>query len=677
LFLLDCIMIGKIFTVVFIVLAPCAFAQTFVQDSLLSILKTNPQEDIAFAAYQKLGELSTSVNPHQATVYFLKALSLPLRSEYSKEFTQCYQSLGDLYHTFGLYDSSVLMHRNAFFLAQKFQYKKEMGLALQGIGLGFLRLQNADSARFYFNQALPLFIELKEPILEGQTYILLGNVSLNENDYPQSLSLFIKAANFLEHSDPVGLARAYVNIANIENILDEQEKALEYSQRALKLALKNNSQAIVAYAHGLRGRVFRKLKKQNEALTEYQQAISLYRQMADVRNESEIAHSIGNIYFDRGGYKEASTYYYLSLRLSKRINNSRMIAHSYSALGNTFYSLKNYARSLAYIDSSLVFSRLSKSPYLEMDAYELMSGVYESQKKYEQALYFLQKFSTIKDSITQAENKTATQELEAKYANSKKQNEIELLQKDQLLKNISLKQSRTLEIALGLLFVLLVVIGVLMFNQQKMINRSKRQMEIEKIRNQIARDLHDDMGSTLSSITIFSQLGAKEENNPTLIKYFQRISEHSSKMMENMADMVWSINPDNDSFQKTVAKMKEFSSEILEPKNIGYQFEVEESLHNILLHSVKRKNLYLIFKEAVNNAAKYSGGNFIHINFQRKENELFLSVRDNGKGFDPVKKSMGNGLGNMKERASSMNGRVNIISSPGEGVAVEVRVALT
>src|SRR5690606_20109520 len=144
--------------------------------------------------------------------------------------------------------------------------------------------------------------------------------------------------------------------------------------------------------------------------------------------------------------------------------------------------------------------------------------------------------------------------------------------------------------------------------------------------------LHDDIGSTLSSINIISQMALKEANGST--SHFQRIAQHSSRMMESMSDIVWSINPNNDSLEQVVSKMKEFAAEILDPLDIHYTFTGEENLQNIKLDVSTRKNLFLIFKEAINNAAKYSSAEAIKIHFKKENGSLSLSIRDNGNGFD-------------------------------------------
>lgn len=197
----------------------------------------------------------------------------------------------------------------------------------------------------------------------------------------------------------------------------------------------------------------------------------------------------------------------------------------------------------------------------------------------------------------------------------------------------------------------------------------------ETIRSKVARDLHDDIGSTLSSINIMSQLAIREQGNTS--QHLNKIAENSLRMMENMSDIVWSINPKNDSLEQVVFKMKEFAAEILEPKNIEYTFHIENNIQELKLDVEKRKNIFLIFKEAVNNAAKYSEGNTVTISFVVRHNRLHLSIEDNGKGFELVTPARGNGLKNMVDRAKSMNGKMVQTSKPGAGTLIQLEVPIT
>jgi len=657
---------------------PCFPQQTSI-DSLISIVRQKKGDAQTFGALKKLGNLIEKQDPTRGIAYYRHALEFPFRSSYSKDFITVCLDLANLYHTRGRYDSSFLLGRQALTLAHRVSFEREVGLANQVIGLNFLRTSYYDSARYHFNQALRTFADLKESSLEASTYVSLGNVFLDEGSYPESLNHFIKAANLFEGpaNDSTGLARAWLNIANIQNILGQYEKALDYVQRAMVIVQRKKNEAHLAYCYNLSGRIFRQLKRLDDAVGAYENALAIYRQREDIRNQAEVIFAIGNIFSDKDQYVKAISSYKKSLLLAKKIEAPSLLTYTFSAMGQSYFQLKNYSVALSYIDSSMAVARAIKNKYLVMDAYGAKSDIFSAQKKFDQAFLYLEKYAALKDSVTADENREAAADLEAKYESTKKNAEIGLLQKDRELQMVSLKQSRTVQTALIVAFLFLIVIGLLVFSRNKMIHHARRQMEIEKVRDQIARDLHDDIGSTLSSINLISQVALQEKSLDLQSNYFQRISDQSSKMMESMSDMVWSINPDNDTFQKTLAKMKEFSDEILEPKNIEYRFEVDESLNEIALDVAKRKNLFLVFKEAINNAAKYSEGSFISIIILQAVNELLLKISDNGKGFDASNPASGNGLRNMRARASEINAQLEVQSSVGAGTSLVLSMPLT
>ncbi|RPD48913.1 hypothetical protein DRJ53_09645 [Paracnuella aquatica] len=206
--------------------------------------------------------------------------------------------------------------------------------------------------------------------------------------------------------------------------------------------------------------------------------------------------------------------------------------------------------------------------------------------------------------------------------------------------------------------------------------RVNRLLAVEKLRNRVARDLHDDMGSTLSTINILSSM-AKTKMSTDAVKtteYLSKISDNSQRMMEAMDDIVWSIKPSNDSMQRITARMREFATNVLEAKDIELQFSVSEEVHDVKLNMEARRDLFLVFKEAVNNAAKYSKADQVSVCVELHKRALVLTVQDNGRGFDVASADGGNGLGNMQKRADAMNGRVRIVSQPGEGTKVTVLV---
>ena len=201
-----------------------------------------------------------------------------------------------------------------------------------------------------------------------------------------------------------------------------------------------------------------------------------------------------------------------------------------------------------------------------------------------------------------------------------------------------------------------------------------RQFVEEDLRKKIARDLHDDMGSTLSSINIISKVALQQHDMADKVKnYLASIKDYSLNMMENMSDMVWAINPQNDNMDSLVSKMKEWAAEICESREIALHFETPDSFDNLQIDAEKRKHLFLIFKEALNNAVKYSKCQHINITIsQQGINNIAVSIHDDGVGFSMENHKKGNGLANMKTRAAQLNATINIHAIQGQGTIVEL-----
>ncbi len=147
--------------------------------------------------------------------------------------------------------------------------------------------------------------------------------------------------------------------------------------------------------------------------------------------------------------------------------------------------------------------------------------------------------------------------------------------------------------------------------------------------------------------------------------------------MEAMDDIVWSINPMNDSMQRITARMREFATGVLEARNIRFSFRVDEEVAELKLNMEERRDLFLVFKEAVNNLAKYSQCKNAQIELRVNKHNLQMMIRDDGIGFDPELTDSGNGLNNMRKRAQSLEGRLVIESSADESSTVLLEVPLT
>lgn len=221
---------------------------------------------------------------------------------------------------------------------------------------------------------------------------------------------------------------------------------------------------------------------------------------------------------------------------------------------------------------------------------------------------------------------------------------------------------------------LLTIIALIAYSMHRL--RIKRILAVEKIRNRVARDLHDDMGSTLSTINILSSM-AKAKLNSDIVKtgeFINKISDNSQRMMEVMDDIVWAIKPANDTMQKVVGRMREFATSVFEAKDIEFDFVVDETVYDTKIDIEARRDFFLIFKEAVNNATKYSKCAKATVQVFIQNNKLMLLVQDNGIGFDVNTADGGNGLGNMYKRADVLKAKLDIVSKLSEGTTITLAV---
>jgi signal transduction histidine kinase len=200
--------------------------------------------------------------------------------------------------------------------------------------------------------------------------------------------------------------------------------------------------------------------------------------------------------------------------------------------------------------------------------------------------------------------------------------------------------------------------------------RLQQVLRFQNIRNRIASDLHDDIGSTLNSISVYSEVA---RNDPDKRNYsLNMIGESSRKVIDAMSDIVWTINPDNDSFEKIILRMRSFAYNLFRAKNIEFNFRADESLNHLKLSLEKRRNFYLIFKETINNLIKYSKAKRVQISLVHNSHSVILLIRDDGIGFNASQNFNGNGLANIRKRAKEMNAQIDIESGEGFGTSVQL-----
>ena len=198
-----------------------------------------------------------------------------------------------------------------------------------------------------------------------------------------------------------------------------------------------------------------------------------------------------------------------------------------------------------------------------------------------------------------------------------------------------------------------------------------------RIRNQISRDLHDELGANVSSIHIMANMLQTNPDSPQAKTALQNISRYSVQISDTINDIIWNINPQFDSVEELIKRMTRYASETIEGTPIEYDLNLPKNSTAFRLDNRTKYHLYLIFKESVNNAVKHSKATRIEIDFQLNGRQFGFYVRDNGSGFDLKAPARGNGIHNLQSRSKEIGAAIFISASPGKGTLVELIIQLT
>lgn len=201
--------------------------------------------------------------------------------------------------------------------------------------------------------------------------------------------------------------------------------------------------------------------------------------------------------------------------------------------------------------------------------------------------------------------------------------------------------------------------------------------EREMIRKRTARDFHDEAGSYITKISLISEMGKRKLNDPTQMdSLFSKLDANIEALRSGMKDFIWVIDPSNDSLYNTLVHIKKYILDAIDMTDISLNMSVDQSqFESINLNGEQRRQLFLIFKEIVNNSVKHSNCSRIFVDAEVSgKNEILIKIGDNGKGFQPGNKSdSGFGLRNIESRASKLKATLNIESAPGKGTLFKIQ----
>ena len=214
---------------------------------------------------------------------------------------------------------------------------------------------------------------------------------------------------------------------------------------------------------------------------------------------------------------------------------------------------------------------------------------------------------------------------------------------------------------------------------QLQLQRAEQQSALERERARIAQDLHDDLGSSLTRLSLLSGLIKADKDNPEQVEaHAGKLAESADQTVRALEEIVWAVRPGSDTLQSLVEYIAHFANELFEGNATRCRLDLPHDLPALPLPPDVRHNIFLIVKEALTNSLKHAGAGEVLVLAKVSADTLEISVQDNGKGFDmsPPAESRRNGMGNMRRRAEAIGGRLELQSAPGTGTTVRLVVNL-
>lgn len=613
-----------------VVMSNSITAQTVSTDSLLAVLQQSKKEDtVKVNVYHALSRAFRFTDPATAIMYGKQGIVLAKKLNFDSGVAGCYLNVSTAYNYSGKPDTALLYLDTALHYARKVNEPNRLGLAY---------LNRADYQRQLVN--------FSQSLKDCDTALYYADLANNDD------------------------VRARVNqtFAAVYTQQDLYNQAIPYFDRAIVLYRKVGNLRMTASVYSNMGLLYKGMHDYSKAEEATLKAIHITDSLKDITNLSIFTGNLSDVYFQLGKYTEALRYADKAMDYAVLHQNEPLMGTAGMLQANVYIKQKRFKEAIQVVERASVFFKEDEDGDRLSIAYDLLAEAYAQSGNYEKGFAYMKMSRQLDDSLAKLQYDGEIASMQTKFRVNEKDQQILLLAKEKELQQQRLRQQRIILVA-SIIASLLVLIGIaLAVNRYRL----RQQMKELQFRNQVAADLHDEVGSSLSSIHMLSQMASQETSGGMNIQQdiLSRMSSNAKETMDKMGDIVWMIKPGESESGNLVQRIERFAYDMGAGKNVAVSLQLQE-LQKIKLSIEQRKNLYLIFKEAMNNAVKYSGAKTIHVAAEKQGKEVILSVKDDGKGFDSQVVNKGNGLDNMHHRAKETGGWLRIESAAGKGTTVK------
>ncbi|SDH98138.1 ATP-binding protein [Winogradskyella thalassocola] len=565
----------------------------------------------------------------------------------------------------------------------------EYARAKNGLGLIYRDLGEFEKAIAYANAAMSIS---KDSLLTASALNNIGRSKRQLGLYEDALTYYLQALDIYDDlNKKEEEATVTNNIGLVYSYLGINDKAIEYHLKAKTAFEALNNKKGISEVYNNIAIIYANDGDLEKALDYFKYSLAIEVDLDDKKGMAESANNVGAVYYYMQEVDSALTYFEQSVSIEKSIGNFAGLPASFNNIAQVLMENKRLSESKTFIDSAYQYAQDYKVATEIENSLLNYSEYYEASQNNSKALDYYKAYSKAKDSLLNIGTNSKIAELEIEYQTEKKEKELLEHRADLAEKELDLSKKNNYILGLSALAIVLMLLGYLIYNQQKLKNRQLKkenelkdalikietQSKLQEQRLRISRDLHDNIGAQLTFIiSSLDNLKYGFKLPEKLSQKLVHISEFTTTTIYELRDTIWAMNKNEITFEDLQIRISNFiDTANLAAHNISFHLHIDDNVDKeAVFSSVEGMNIYRIIQEAINNALKYAEAKNINLSIKEIDDKLEIVISDNGKGFDETTVELGNGIQNMKKRATEINGILIIESNEGKGTIITLKL---
>ena len=602
----------------------------------------------------------------------------------TREKFKAMMTLSDYYSDNDL-NKAMAFANKSLLISKKIKNDTFLSLAYNAVANNFQYQSQLDSALQYHQLALKSRKKIKDFIGIADTYNNIGIVYDQKAQYPKALDNYFRALSYYDKKGALDKqAMTYSNIGIVYKTQKEFVKALQYYRKSYDTYLKTTDEFGKTVAAGNLGSMLIPFGKYAESIRYSEIAIAGYKKNQQDRYVAYPISNIAIVYDSMKQFEKANANYLEAIKLHEFYKNGYEVAENANAYASFLIRRNNLQESIVQSLKAIEYAKQSDSKLIMVEAYKNLAKANAALGNFSDAYDYGNRYAIGKDSLFVKDKTQAVFEMETKYETEKKERLIAAQKSEATQKNYII-------LAISVLVFFIIFLAWLIYRQQKLKNGQlqqehklktaiahiETQNKLQDQRLNISRDLHDNIGAQLTFIisSVENIKYAFDLKNSKLDDKLQNITSFTKATILELRDTIWAMNTDVIVFEDLRARILNFIEKAKDAtEKIDFTFTIDENLIGIKLTSIAGMNIYRTIQEAVNNAIKYSEADQIVINVKKIENDISITISDNGVGFDMEKTEKGNGLANMEKRIEDIGGVFKITSEITNGTNLTLLV---